>query len=63
VERGLESPRVLLFGTDARLVATPFNGGLYHDLARAKQACEVVIPRARAELAAPAARRVRVRGG
>jgi len=37
--------------------------GLYHDLARAKQACEVVIPRARAELAAPATRRVRVRGG
>lgn len=28
-------------------------GGLYHDLARAKQACEVVIPRARAELDAP----------
>jgi hypothetical protein len=28
-------------------------GGLYHDLALAKQACEVVIPRARAEIGAP----------
>ena len=30
-------------------------GGLYHDLARAKQACEIVVPRARAEIGAPVA--------